>query len=44
MVVKGGYDLDRIEKQFENTLLESDEELTVGMYSFFREYIENEWI
>lgn len=44
MVVKGGYDLDRLEKQIENTMLESDEELTVGMYSFFREYIENEWI
>ncbi len=44
MVIKGGYDLERLERKLENTILESDEELTSGTYSFFKDYIENEWI
>lgn len=44
MVVKGGYDLENLEKQLGTKTLGSDEEITAGMYAFFKEYIENEWI
>jgi len=44
MVIKEGYDLERIGKQLENTVLESDEEITSGGYSFFKEYIKNDWV
>lgn len=44
MVIKDGYDLERLERQLEKTKLESDEDLTSGMYSFFKAYIEHEWI
>lgn len=43
MVIKGGYDLERLEKQLEKTMLESDEELASGRYSFFKEYLTNEF-
>jgi ferredoxin len=42
MVVKGGYDLSKIEKQMEGVILESDEKLASGSYSIFKDYLLNE--
>ncbi|HEX2927979.1 MAG TPA: EFR1 family ferrodoxin [Ruminiclostridium sp.] len=42
MVVRGGYDLKRLEKQMESVTLEPDDKLASGSYSIFKDYLQKE--
>lgn len=42
LIVRGGYDLNKIEAYAYDTVPETDEEIASGSYAFFREYLTNE--